>query len=156
MSQHFLKLRANITLPGDVALAERELRNRYERLYPLEDEQAFSAATGLDVARLSSHARPHAFAGFVGVGPKQSLRQLTRELSCIQEIWVPKTEVTLEDGPTWTLLQETPRFAKQMSRPPVPFPESAPGRFRQVGGRVHAKYFPSRPDPRLRCPATAR
>lgn len=111
MSQHFLKLRANITLPGDVALAERELRNRYERLYPLEDEQAFSAATGLDVARLSSHARPHAFAGFVGVGPKQSLRQLTRELSCIQEIWVPQTEVTLEDGPTWTLLQETPRFA---------------------------------------------
>ncbi|MEC7240816.1 MAG: DNA methyltransferase [Myxococcota bacterium] len=111
MSQHFLKLRANITLPGDVALAERDLKNRYERLYPLEDEHAFSAETGIDAARLASHSRPHAFAGFVGVGPKQSLLQLSRELSCIQEIWVPREEVALSSAPFWTEVDGTRTYA---------------------------------------------
>ena len=101
MSQHFLKLRANISLPGDVALAERELAKRYREVLPVEDEAALERNFGLDMARILSHSRPNAFAGFLGIGPKQPLQQICQELACVQEIWLPAAEVDLPEASFW-------------------------------------------------------
>jgi DNA modification methylase len=101
MSQHFLKLRANIALPGDVQLAQRELSKRYERVVPVEDEAALAADWGLALDRIVSHSRPNAFAGFIGLGPKQPLERICRELACVQEIWLPVAEVDLPPSDIW-------------------------------------------------------
>ena len=102
MSQHFLKLRANIALPGDVQLAERELSMRYERVVAVEDEAALAAEWGLSIDRILSHTRENAFAGFVGQGPKQPLHRICKELACVQEIWLPIAEVDRLPAEIWT------------------------------------------------------
>ena len=111
MSQHFLKLRANIALPGDVALAERELKSRYAEVRAVEDEESFSADWGLGLRHVNSNARPHAFPGFVGIGPKESLDKICRELACIQEIWLPVEDVSFAKAPFWSVVKGKRDFA---------------------------------------------
>ena len=66
MSQHFLKLRANITLPGDVALAERELRNSDQSV----------AAIAAKVGYLNATVFSRAFKRWTGQSPGQFRRSL--------------------------------------------------------------------------------
>ena len=102
MSQHFLKLRANIALPGDVSLAERELSNLYEQVVPVENESALAQQWGIAEKHFVSHSRPNAFPGFVGTGPKKSVADICRTLACIQEIWLPRSELDWAPSAIWS------------------------------------------------------
>jgi DNA modification methylase len=102
MSQHFLKLRANIALPGDVALAERELLSLYSRVEPVENEAALAKSWGIAEKHLLSHARPNAFPGFVGVGPKKPLEEICRTVACVQELWLPAEELDWAPSSIWS------------------------------------------------------
>ena len=57
---HFLKLRGNLSLAGDVSLAERELARHYQSLEPVEDVAAAARRCGMPESAIVAHSRPGA------------------------------------------------------------------------------------------------
>jgi tRNA G10 N-methylase Trm11 len=99
---HFLKLRGNLSLAGDVSLAERELARHYQSLEPVEDVAAAARRCGMPESAIVTHSRPGAFPGFLGIGPRGSVETLCRSLACFQEVWVPPSEFQgAEQAPWW-------------------------------------------------------
>jgi tRNA G10 N-methylase Trm11 len=98
---HILKLRANVNLAGDVALAERELSHYYGRIVPIDDETSVAGELGVEELLLLSNGRPHSFTGFLAYEPLKPLKAIACKIGSIQEIWVKSSEVELPFATWW-------------------------------------------------------
>jgi tRNA G10 N-methylase Trm11 len=98
---HILKLRANINLAGDVALAERELSHYYGRIVPIDNESTVAQELSLDLRLLLSNGRQDSFVGFLAYEPLKPLHTIVSRVGNIQEIWVKSDEVELPYATWW-------------------------------------------------------
>ena len=84
---HYLKLRKNIALNGDVALAMRELSTLYEKVILINKIEEVFAYVELPKKLLSNHIRKKSPIGIVGLNPRKDIEEIVRLCSFIQEVW---------------------------------------------------------------------
>ena len=85
---HYLKLRNNVVLAGDIALAERELAAFYEEVVAVADPKDVATMIGLSTERAGRYVRPGQPIGFMASRPKCSIEALVRSVNFIQESWM--------------------------------------------------------------------
>jgi DNA modification methylase len=100
----FLKLRANIELDGDIAIAEREIKFFCERYFPVKRNEINNAREVLNLAEVNylSNTRKNDVIGFIGFIDKHDINTILIQSSFIQEIWIEQlidSEAKLSDKP---------------------------------------------------------
>jgi len=98
---HVLKLRANVNLAGDVALAERELAIYYGRIVPIDDDLKVAEELSIERRLLLSNGRPNSFTGFLAYEPLKPFLTIVSNIGAIQEIWVKSEELELPFATWW-------------------------------------------------------
>lgn len=88
MEKIYCKLRANITIEGDIDLAERELCYFFREVNPISDLSELPADLEIPNTYIISNTRKSSPIAFVCSSPKHPLKQLAIQLSFIQEIWI--------------------------------------------------------------------
>lgn len=83
----FLKLRSNIVVPGDVALAERECKALFQRVVAVKSLGDLHTYLPLSEEFARSNTRTSPPLGFIGIDCKVGLPKLVISLSFVQEIW---------------------------------------------------------------------
>jgi len=91
----FLKLRSNITLDGDIDLAERELSFLFHDLKKIDDATEVEQQLGLPCVQTLLHTKSGIF-GFLACQPKVELEKLPLLVNFIQEIWLKADERTVQ------------------------------------------------------------
>lgn len=91
----FLKLRNDITLPGDVALAERELNAFFQRVISINKNGEVLKYIDLPEDCIAANTRPGYPMGFVVENPRDNLPEVVMKLNFIQEIWGLNSDDTL-------------------------------------------------------------
>lgn len=101
----FLKLRSNISLNGDVDLAEREARSCFTNLERVTVPEQVSFHLEMPLDWVISNARNDSTIGFLVSQPNHSILWITQSLSFVQEIWITGQDpasLELPDLPFWT------------------------------------------------------
>ncbi len=83
----FLKLRNDITLPGDVALAERELNAFFQKVISINEKDEVLKHINLPEDCIAANTRSSYPIGFVVENSEDNLYQIVTKLNFIQEIW---------------------------------------------------------------------
>lgn len=88
----YLKLRANIELDGDVAIAEREVKFFCKKYFAVQqsDIKSVQKQIGLSETDFLSNTRKKGVIGFVGFIEENTLDSIIIKSSFIQEIWIEK------------------------------------------------------------------
>ena len=83
----FLKLRKNISLDGDVDLAEREIRTFFENVERVSNPETVESKIGLPVEYAYANSRGNGCIGFLANKTSLTSIELVSLLNFIQEIW---------------------------------------------------------------------
>ena len=97
----FLKLRSNVALSGDVKLAERDAKNVFATILPVEHPDEVRAAIGLSAYYVALHCREERPIGFLANTTGYSLQELALYLNFIQEVWTEKGNVDIPQVGNW-------------------------------------------------------
>jgi hypothetical protein len=86
-SLYFLKLRSNISIDGDVDLAQAEIKHFFDIIEPIRTDLLPNCHLKIPHSALERNLRRKGTIGFVCSGLKMSLSELVNQVSFIQEIW---------------------------------------------------------------------
>jgi DNA modification methylase len=92
--KYYLKIRSNVSLNGDIQLAEREMKalfSVYHFIYSDQIEQV-QKYIPLNQEQILSHTRKDFVIGFIASEPKITIDEIIKQLSFIQEIWFEQKE----------------------------------------------------------------
>lgn len=106
----YLKLRTDIQLAGDIAIAERELNTFFQKAILANSKDDVLKYINIPEKCAVSNTRSCPPIGFIAEGSKNSLKKLVLKLNFIQEIWFVIQDRNLQEleNESWCCIREIP------------------------------------------------
>lgn len=106
----YLKLRTDIKLAGDIAIAKRELNTFFQKVILANSKDDVLKYINIPEECVVSNTRSCAPIGFIAEGSKNSLKKLVLKLNFIQEIWFVNREGHIQEleNESWCCKREIP------------------------------------------------
>lgn len=89
---YFLKLRLNITLSGDIALAKFQLEKKFQKIIEINDIKEVQEFFPVPSSAIRRNIREMGPIGYIGIKLKEDFKQFIKNVCFIQEVWFFSTE----------------------------------------------------------------